>query len=268
MSELNGVALQGLALALALMTAVWVAGLVTRDASLVDRFWGAGFVVVAWCYWLQGGGGAGKPIAVLTLALVTIWGLRLSLHITWRNWGHGEDPRYAAMRRAGGPGWQWRSLVTVFGLQALLLWVISTPLRVALTATQTAVVPLVVLGVACWLVGFTFEAGGDWQLARFKADPANRGRVLDTGFWRYTRHPNYFGDALCWWGFFALAAAVGGWWTVFSPLLMTILLMKVSGVSLLEKSLLDTKPSYRDYVRRTNAFFPGRPRAGLPPGHD
>jgi len=117
--------------------------------------------------------------------------------------------------------------------------------------------PLVVVGVACWLVGFAFEAGGDWQLARFRANPANRGQVLNTGFWRYTRHPNYFGDAMCWWGFYCFAAAVGGWWTIFGPVLMTVLLMKVSGVALLEKSLVQAKPAYREYIRRTNAFIPG-----------
>jgi len=269
MSELTGVALQGLALALALMTIVWAASMVTRDASLVDRFWGAGFVLVAWYYALQlptpPGGGWHRRLVLL---LVSAWGLRLSLHITGRNWGRGEDPRYRAMRERGGAGWPVRSLLTVHGLQGLLLWVISAPLLAAMAAPAPARPLLATLGALAWAAGFAFEAGGDWQLARFKAEPANRGRVLDTGFWRYTRHPNYFGDALCWWGLFALAAAVGGWWTVFSPLLMTFLLVKVSGVSLLEKSLLDTKPAYRDYVRRTNAFFPGRPRAGLPPGHD
>ncbi|MDZ4675783.1 MAG: DUF1295 domain-containing protein [Gemmatimonadota bacterium] len=250
-------AAQGLAAALLLMTLVWLGSLATDDASLVDRFWGAGFVLLAWWYWAQRGGGAGPWFQLVFVLLITLWGLRLSLHITWRNWGHGEDPRYAAMRQAGGPGWRWRSLVTVFGLQALLLWVIATPLLVALTSSQSPQMPLVVVGVACWLVGFAFEAGGDWQLARFRANPANRGQVLNTGFWRYTRHPNYFGDAMCWWGFYCFAAAVGGWWTIFGPVLMTVLLMKVSGVALLEKSLVQAKPAYREYIRRTNAFIPG-----------
>ncbi len=267
MSELLGVALEGLALALGLMAAVWAAGMVTRDASLVDRFWGAGFVLLAWYYaWALPAPPGGGWFRRLVLLLVTAWGLRLSLHITWRNWGHGEDPRYRAMRESGGPGWPLRSLVTVNGLQGMILWVVSAPLLAAMAAPVPARPPLVALGVLAWGVGFAFEAGGDWQLARFKADAANRGKVLDRGFWRYTRHPNYFGDALCWWGFFGLATAVGGGWTVFSPLLMTFLLMKVSGVSLLEKALLETKPAYRDYVRRTNAFLPGRPRGAPPTG--
>lgn len=259
MSLAISLAAQGFGVALLLMGLVWVGSLATNDASLVDRFWGAGFVAMAGWYWTQGGR-AGNWLPLVCFTLVLVWGLRLSLHITWRNWGHGEDPRYAAMRQAGGPGWKWRSLVTVFGLQALLAWVIAMPLLVALTTSRAPATSLVIAGIGCWLVGMVFEAGGDWQLARFKADPANRGKVLDRGFWRYTRHPNYFGDAMCWWGFYLLATSVGGWWTVFAPVMMTILLARVSGVTLLEKSLVDTKPAYRDYIRRTNAFIPWPPR--------
>jgi steroid 5-alpha reductase family enzyme len=252
-------AAQGLAVALLLMALVWVGSLATDDASLVDRFWGMSFVVLAWFYAAMASGGAGW-FRALAVGLVSVWGVRLSLHITWRNWGHGEDPRYAAMREGGGPGWRWRSLATVFGFQALLAWVIAMPLLVAFSADGPPVLLLVVLGVTCWLVGFVFEAGGDWQLARFKADPANRGAVLDSGLWRYTRHPNYFCDAMCWWGFWLLGTSAGGWWTLFAPVLMTVLLMKVSGVTLLERNLVDAKPAYRDYIRRTNAFIPGPPR--------
>jgi len=248
--------LGGLPIALVLMAAVWVASVPTRDASLVDRFWGLGFVLLAWYWWWQELAGTATWFQWLILALVSVWGIRLSLFITWRNWGHGEDPRYRAMRDSGGPAWTGRSLVTVFGLQGALLWLLSAPVAAALLAQRPPSLLLVAAGVACWGVGVVFEAGGDWQLARFKADPANRGRVLDTGFWRWTRHPNYFGDAMCWWGYFLLAASVGAWWTVFSPVLMTVLLMKVSGVSLLEKTLLQTKPQYRDYVARTSAFVP------------
>ena len=130
----------------------------------------------------------------------------------------------------------------------------------ALAATRAPAVALVCAGILCWLVGFVFEAGGDWQVARFRADPTNRGKVLDSGLWRYTRHPNYFGDAMCWWGFYLLAVAVGGWWTVFAPIIMTVLLMKVSGVTLLERSLVDTKPAYAEYIRRTNASIPWPPQ--------
>lgn len=247
-----------LPVAMILMTAVWAASLPTRDASLVDRFWGLGFVLVAWtCLWVGGSQVSSTRVPALTLGMVSLWGIRLSAYITWRNWGHGEDRRYAALRSAGGDGWAGRSLVTVFWLQAALLWLLAAPLAAAILTPGAPNPALLSLGVAAWLLGITFEAGGDWQLARFKSDPANAGRVMDKGFWRYTRHPNYFGDAMCWWGYFFLAASVGAWWTIFSPALMTFLLMRVSGVTLLERSLTDAKPGYRDYMARTNAFFPG-----------
>lgn len=252
-------------LAVGLMAAVWVASLATRDASLVDRFWGLGFVAIAWHTWWRAGHGDASPwFPWLVLGAVTIWGIRLSLHITWRNWGRGEDPRYRAMREAGGPGWPLRSLVTVFGLQGALLWLLAAPLVAALHAPGPPQPLLAGIGAVVWCVGMVFEAGGDWQLARFKADPANRGRVLDTGLWGWTRHPNYFGDAACWWGYFLLAAAVGAWWTIFSPVVMTGLLLKVSGVPLLEKGLVETRPGYREYVRRTSPFFPWPPRRPYP----
>jgi steroid 5-alpha reductase family enzyme len=148
----------------------------------------------------------------------------------------------------------------VFGLQAALAWVISLPLLAA-TGSTAPLGWLDAAGVALWLVGMIFEAGGDWQLARFKRDPANRGKVLDTGLWRYTRHPNYFGDFCVWWGFFLIALSAGGWWSIVGPLAMSFLLLKVSGVALLEKDIGERRPAYRDYIRRTNAFFPGPPRA-------
>ena len=253
-------ALVALGVALTLMTLVWVVSLVKRDASIIDVFWGLGFVVLAWLYFPLSE--PEVPRGLLVALLVTLWGLRLSLYILWRNWGMGEDYRYREMR-ARNPKWfPWRSLVTVFWLQAALLWLISLPLLQAeWSAAPARLTGLDWFGVLFFVVGFAFEAGGDWQLARFKADPANAGRVLNRGFWRYTRHPNYFGDAMVWWGFFFFAAATPrSLWTVYSPILMTILLMKVSGVALLEKRLAEVKPAYRDYVARTNAFFPWFPR--------
>jgi steroid 5-alpha reductase family enzyme len=251
----------GLALAILLFVGLWLASLVLRDASLVDRFWGASFVLLAW--WYAGlGGGPDSLAAQALLILVTVWGLRLSLYLTWRNWGHGEDYRYAEMRQRHGTRFGLVSLGTVFLLQAVLAWVIAMPLYAGLAAG--APVPgrtlLLWLGVAAWLVGFGFETVGDAQLARHRADASRRGRVLDTGLWRYTRHPNYFGDALAWWGHWLIATSLGGGWTIFAPLLMTFLLMRVSGVTLLERKLAETRPAYRDYAARTNAFFPGPPR--------
>jgi steroid 5-alpha reductase family enzyme len=248
-----------LAAVLAMMTLVWAASLVKRDASIVDVFWGLGFMVAGWIY--HGMSAGWTPRGALVVGLVTLWALRLSLYILWRNWGHGEDYRYREMRerhRTAFPLW---SLFVVFWFQGLLQWAISMPLHQAQHPEPTSLGPLDALGVALFVVGFAFEAGGDWQLARFKADPAHKGKVMDRGFWRYTRHPNYFGDAVAWWSFFCFAAATqGGWWTVFSPVLMTVLLMRVSGVTLLEKKLQETKPAYRQYAEETSAFFPWPPR--------
>jgi steroid 5-alpha reductase family enzyme len=245
---------------LGLMTLIWLASLVKRDASIIDLFWGIGFALSAWVYF------AGVEIRTLrgslVAGLVTVWGLRLSLYLLWRNWGQGEDYRYQEMRARHPASFPLRSLLTVFWLQGLLLWAISTPLYQAQRPSPfPSLGALDFLGLGLFLVGLGFEAGGDWQLARFKRDPRNAGRVMDQGLWRYTRHPNYFGDALVWWGFFALAAATpGGSWTVYSPLLMTVLLLRVSGVSLLEQRLRETKPEYRAYAERTNAFLPWFPR--------
>ncbi len=254
------IALTALAAVAALMTVVWVASVIERDASIIDIFWGLGFVMAAWIYFQLTEPTTSRKY--LVVGLVTIWGLRLSVYILWRNWGKGEDYRYRAMREKNPRLFPWLSLVTVFWLQAVLLWAISMPLLQAQRVAEPAGLTwLDLLGVAFFVVGFVFEAGGDWQLARFKSDPANKGRVLDRGFWRYTRHPNYFGDAMVWWGFFLFAAATpGSLWTIYSPIMMTLLLMRVSGVTLLEKSLKDTKPGYRDYVRRTSAFFPWFPK--------
>jgi steroid 5-alpha reductase family enzyme len=245
---------------LAMMTLVWLVSLTLRDASIVDVSWGLGFVVVAWIYL------ATRETRTLrgdvAVGLVTLWGLRLSLYILWRNRGKGEDYRYREMRERHPGTFPVRSLVTVFWLQAVLLWAISAPLFQAQRGgPTTGLGPLDVLGLVLFALGFLFEAGGDWQLARFKRDPANAGRVMDRGLWRYTRHPNYFGDAVVWWAFFCLAAATpGSWCTVDSPLLMTLLLMRVSGVTLLEKKLHETKPAYRRYAEETSAFFPWLPR--------
>jgi steroid 5-alpha reductase family enzyme len=192
--------------------------------------------------------------------MVTVWGVRLSVHLARRNWGRPEDYRYAAWREQYGDSWPLRSLFQVFWLQAVLLWIVSVPVLAAQQSTAALAV-LDLLGVAVWLVGLVFEAVGDAQLARFKADPANKGRVLDTGLWRYTRHPNYFGDAVVWWGIYLVALSAGGWWSFFGPLLMTFLLVRVSGVAMLEQDLKQKKPEYANYIRRTSAFIPMPPKS-------
>jgi steroid 5-alpha reductase family enzyme len=255
------VMLTGLAAILVYMSVQWVFSLILKNASIVDIFWGPGFALAAWVYYFSTPDGFSTR-KLLIVVLVTIWGLRLGWHIGRRNVGHGEDYRYAAWRKQYGAVWWWRSYLQVFLLQGILMWIISTPLMLAqFQAEPAALTVLDVLGVVIWLIGFVFEAGGDWQLTQFKANPANKGKVMRTGFWRLTRHPNYFGDAFLWWGYFVIALSVpGGFLTVFAPALMTLMLMRVSGVALLEKNLTKTKPEYADYIASTNAFFPGWPR--------
>jgi len=255
--DLISILLINLAAIAALTFLLWLVSLPLRDASIVDIFWGLGFVAVAWLSSTL----AGFPgyRSLLVAALATIWGVRLSGYLAWRNIGHTEDRRYREMRARWGGRFPVVSLFTVFWLQALILWIVAFPLQTA-AASEISLNLIDLAGVALWLIGLIFETVGDAQLARFKADPANAGRVLQSGLWRYTRHPNYFGDFLVWWGFYLVAAAGGAWWTVFSPLLMSVLLMKVSGVALLERSIAERRPEYRDYIERTNAFFPWPPR--------
>jgi len=247
-----------------MMFAVWLLSLIKRDASIVDVFWGLGFVVVAWLTFLRADGYLGRKI--LITVLTTLWGLRLALYIFIRNWGHGEDRRYQAWRAQYGVRFWWVSLFTVFGLQGVLLLIISLTLQIGqISAIPARLVVLDYLGVILWAVGFLFEAVADWQLYRFKADPGNKGRVMNRGLWAYSRHPNYFGESLVWWGLFLITLAVpGGGWVVISPLLITFLLLKVSGVTLLEKTIVDSRPEYAEYIKSTSSFIPWFPRKEKP----
>jgi steroid 5-alpha reductase family enzyme len=241
----------------------WLLSVRLRDVSIVDVMWGPGFLLVAAVAVALGSGDGARKL--LVLSLVGIWGLRLARHIFARNYprhgGKGEDYRYRAIRERQGARFVWLSAFTVFGLQGVLLLFIAMPLMAAVASPGAAALgPFDLAGAALFVAGFLCEAVGDMQLARFKADPANRGRVCDVGLWRFSRHPNYFGDALLWWGFFLLACAVpGGWRTIASPIVMTVLLLKVSGVALLERGLAASKPGYADYVARTSAFVPWFP---------
>jgi steroid 5-alpha reductase family enzyme len=249
--------LHGLLIAAAAGLCTWIVSLLRRNAAIVDSLWSLMFVMMASVYAF---GSRPLPVrAIVTLVLVTAWGLRLSLYITVRNWGRGEDRRYQAIRARNQPDFALKSLYLIFALQAALAWVISLPLLGA-SLSPRPLGTLDAAGLALWLVGFAFEAGGDWQLARFKADPANQAKVMDHGFWRFTRHPNYFGDFCVWWGFYLIAASAGAWWSILGPLLMSVLLLRVSGVTLLEKDIGERRPQYAEYVRRTNAFFPGPPK--------
>ena len=253
-------ALAGLGAILTALTLVWVLSVKLQDASIADVCWGSGFVLLAWLYCLLSP--RLTPRSWLVATLITLWGARLSQHIFRRNRHKGEDPRYQAMRTSHGRAFWWRSLFTVFWLQGAILWFVALPVLVAVRAARPEELTAVDgLGLVLFMIGFSFEVVGDYQLARFKAEPSNRGHVLDRGLWRYTRHPNYFGDATLWWGVYAIAGATpGGWLTVLSPALMTLLLMRVSGVTLLEDGLKASKPGYRAYITRTPAFFPWFPR--------
>jgi len=235
----------------------WLISLLRNDVSIVDSLWSLMFLLAALVYAAVNGESGPRETAVLLL--VAIWALRLSVYITWRNHGQPEDYRYQEIRSNNQPGFRYKSLYIVFGLQALLAWVISLPLVAAISG-QAAIGFLDYAGIALWVTGMFFEAIGDLQLSRFRKDPQNKGKVLDTGLWRFTRHPNYFGNFTLWWGFYLIALSAGGWWSVISPLLMTLLLLKVSGVALLEKDISARRPQYQQYIRRTNAFFPGLPR--------
>ena len=250
----------GLAIIMGLMTLLWLLSLLLKDSSIVDPFWGPGFVIANWVYFALTPEGFPARKWLISI-LVAIWGLRLGLYLLWRNWGKGEDFRYRKWREEAGAPWWWRSYFKVFVLQGALMWIISAPLLAShWGASPDRLTALDFLAVAVWLVGFTFEAAGDLQMARFRANPETKGKVLNNGVWRFTRHPNYFGDATQWWAYYLIAAAAGGWWTIFSPIVMTLLLLRVSGVTLLEKTLSRTKPGYREYVESTSAFVPWFPR--------
>ncbi len=252
--------LGGFLLILGLVSALWIVSLIIKDASIVDIYWGLGFVAVAWFY-------AYKNLENFTLVhqlflgMVTLWGFRLGGYLASRNLGKGEDYRYVQFRKEGGKHWWWISFLRVFFLQGVLQWIVSSIfLLVVLSTAELSW--LHYLGLVLFAIGLFFEAVGDWQLTQFKKNPENKGKVLDTGLWRYTRHPNYFGDAMIWWGFFCFAAThPQGIYFIFAPLLMTFLLIRVSGVAMLERGLKNTKPKYAEYIRKTSAFIPMPPKA-------
>ncbi len=246
----------GVLMVLLLLFATWVVGVKFQDASLVDRVWGLGFILAMIGYIWQSGVSDWRSLVVL--GCVTIWGVRLSWYLHMRNRGKPEDYRYTAMRKHFGPSFVWKSLFIVNLFQALLIVIISTPLlMIAQVGTRSEVLATDVLGILVFVTGLLFEVVGDRQLKAFKSDPSNYGKVLRTGLWGLTRHPNYFGDALLWWGLWLVSAGVsGGVFTVFSPIIMTTLLRRVSGVSLLEKDLISRKPGYAEYVAEVPAFIP------------
>ncbi|MFW6284000.1 MAG: DUF1295 domain-containing protein [Desulfosalsimonas sp.] len=250
-----------LAAAAGFMTAGWVIRLVRKNASVADIFWGAGFVLVAWLTFFQADGFFQRKL--ILAIMVTVWGMRLFIHIAARSRGKGEDPRYAAWRAQYGQRFWLVSLYKVFLVQAIFLWVIAISLQYGQVAPQPARLTwLDGAGFLIWLTGLVIEAVADWQLRGFLSAPENRGRVMDQGLWRYSRHPNYFGETLVWWGIFVMVlSAPLGFLTIVSPLTITYTLLRLTGVTLMEETEFSDNPEYQAYIRRTNAFVPWFPRS-------
>lgn len=252
--------LEAIVLIIIMMSSLWIASVFLKNVSIVDIFWGFGFVLAAAFYFIRSEGY--EPRKILILVLTAIWGLRLTSYLAWRNYGKGEDYRYREFRKKyGEKRYWWISFFQTFLLQGFLMWLISAPLLGAQYYGHDKPIGIFdYAGILFWIKGFIFEAGGDYQLAVFRANPANKGKVLNSGFWRYTRHPNYFGDTAVWWGYGLICIGAGSYLPAAGSLLMTALIIKVSGVALLEKNLSDKKPEYKEYIKKTSAFIPWFPK--------
>jgi len=260
MASMLSLLLINLFASVALMTFAWGISVLMKNAGIADIFWGLGFLLIAWLTFLMGSGYA--PRAMLLAALTTTWGLRLAVHIWARNRGEPEDRRYRALREKEGERFWYKSLYKVFWMQGVLLWIISLVLQAGgASVTPAQWTWLDGLGVFLWTAGFVFETAADWQLTQFKKRPFNKGKVMNRGLWKYSRHPNYFGESLIWWGLFVIVLSTPtSWWTIISPATITFLLIRVSGVRLLESTIKKRRPEYEAYIRNTSAFFPWFPR--------
>jgi steroid 5-alpha reductase family enzyme len=244
------------------LSLLWLVSVLAKNASIIDLAWGLLFALAALTHFALTPDG--WPVRkILITAMYTLWGLRLSIYLTWRNLlkHTGEDYRYTRMRERIGPSFWWKSWFTVFLMQGVIAGLISVVSLAAQFNPGPAYLTLFdIAGVLIWAMGFFFETVGDLQLARFKANPANKGKVLNTGLWGLTRHPNYFGNASMWWGYFLVALSVPfGFLTIYGPAFMTFLLVRVSGVAMLEKDQAAKKPGYADYIRTVPAFIPRLP---------
>lgn len=258
--QLSGIYSSGIGILMLTLLGLWLVSLAAKDASIIDIFWGTGFAIIATYYSYQLGFQNFGLRNWFLLVLVIVWGLRLTIYLAVRNLGKGEDYRYVAMRAQSGKHFWWVSFLRVFAMQGFLIWMISAIYLPALSVSGSLVITDYV-GIVFWAIGFFFEAVGDAQLRRFKQNPDNKGKVMDKGLWRYTRHPNYFGDSMIWWGFFMFGLAhTQGFIFVFCPLIMTMFLLKVSGAALLETKLKKTKPQYAEYIRKTSVFVPWFPK--------
>ena len=243
-----------------LMLAAWLVSLRLRNASIADIVWGCGFVLIAWVACVT----VNRPLdwrQALLVGITTFWGLRLSLHLFRRKLGQPEDERYQTMRAQHAHRFGWISLVTVFGLQGLLMFVVSLPVQLGQMEPSTPLGWVAYVGMTACAVGLFFEVVGDYQLAQFSREPANKGKTMNTGLWHYTRHPNYFGDSCLWWGLGLIAFETQyGAWGLLGPALITYLLTQVSGVPMLEAAMLKRNPAYKTYQAATSAFFPWPPK--------
>lgn len=239
-----------------MMLILWIVSILNKNVSIVDLFWGIGFIVACSVYYIKTEGFELRK--TILLCMVFIWGLRLSIYLMWRNRGKGEDFRYQNFRKTYGANrYWWISLFQTFLLQGFIMWLVSAPLLGAQYYSQHYQLNVFdVAGVFVWFTGLLFESIGDIQLALFKKDPANKGKVLDKGLWRYTRHPNYFGDAVVWCGYALICIAAGSYIPVLGSVLMIVLIIRVSGVVLLEKTLKESKSGYKEYAEKTSAFIP------------
>lgn len=231
----------------------WLYSVKKHNVNIVDSLWSMMFLAAATTYLLYNPEISTRNLVIY--GLVALWALRLAGHLTMRNWNHAEDHRYQKIRQNNEPNFAFKSIYIVFGLQAVLAWLISMPLFFSLNiASSFHWLDMVALPL--FMVGFLFQSVADFQLHRFRSNPANQGKVLNTGLWRYSRHPNYFGEFTMWWAFYLMALPTGGWWTAFGPVIISFLLLKVSGVVMMEKNITERKPNYQAYIDSTHAFFP------------
>lgn len=249
--------LDGVGVIVILAASTWVLSVFLKDVSIVDSAWSLMFLASG-IYYYQHNMAADLRTNIFFILLI-IWSLRLAIHLTWRNWGEPEDRRYQDIRRKYSPNFAVKSLFIIFIFQALLASIISLPVVAVMNGQNESVSVgyIEFIAVVIWIVGFLYESIADWQLAKFKSDERNSGQVMDAGLWKYTRHPNYFGEFLIWWGFYIYAFNSGPWWIIISPLLMSWLLLKFSGVVMLEETIVKRRPGYQKYIDSTNAFFPG-----------
>jgi steroid 5-alpha reductase family enzyme len=251
-------AANALTLLVAMATVTWATSLVKRDASIADSLWPLLFLAATLGFAALGE--ENGPRWIPALILIGAWALRLCAYITWRNWGQPEDRRYRAIRERNQPHYELKSLIVVFWLQAALAWIIAWPV-LPVVKSAAPLIWLDILGIVLFNVGLVFQAIADFQLTRFKADPTQHGRVMDRGLWRYSRHPNFFAEFVVWWSLYLLAiSAHAPIWTILSPLLISFLLIKVSGIPLLEADIAERRPGYREYIERTSAFLPWPPK--------